>query len=143
MKRNEAEEMFNNIFSTISEKQKDFGDLVEGYISNSTMKTPLIDVLDDDEDVVVFVDLPGIQQDDITIDITEENLEITAFYGEKSDNDGKIFLRNERYNGKLNRKIPIPKGLKINDSSAEFENGVLMISIPKIRDDKNYEVEVN
>jgi HSP20 family protein len=142
MKRNEAEEMFNDIFNTLSEKQKDIGDLIEGYMTNTTTQ-PLIDVLDEDENVTVFVNLPGIERDNIKIDITEENLEITAFYEEESEQDGKIFLRKERNYGKLNRKISIPKELKINDASAKFENGVLIIAIPKILSDNNYEVEVN
>ena len=70
MKRNEAEEMFSDIFNTLSEKQKDIGDLIEGYMTNTTTE-PLIDVLDEDEDVTVLVNLPGIERDNIKIDITE------------------------------------------------------------------------
>jgi len=142
MKRNEAEEMFNDVFNTLSEKQKDFGNLIEGYISNPSAG-PLIDIINDTENVLVFVDLPGVVQDNIKIDITEENLEITAIYEDESENDEKIYLKKERYLGKINRKVSIPNGLKINDASAKFENGVLIISIPKIEKEKGYEVKVN
>ncbi len=145
MKRNDAEAMFNDIFNTLSEKQRDVGDLIESYMSNSPKKpiNPSIDILDDDENVTVKVDLPGIERDDIKIDVTQNFLEITANYPDEADNNGKTFLMKERYSGVLNRKISLPSKLNINEITAKFESGVLIISIPKTVDKNNFEVKVN
>lgn len=145
MKRNDAEAIFNDIFNTLSEKQRDIGDLVEGYMSNTskTNTKPSIDMLNYNGTVTIMVDLPGIARDDIKIDITEKFLEITADYGDESELDENIFIRKERYHGVLNRKISLPPELSITETSAKFEDGVLAISIPKIVNDENVEVEVN
>ena len=145
MKRNDAETIFNDIFNTLSEKQKDVGDLIDGYMSNTSKTTPnpSIDILDNDESVTVMVDLPGIEREDIKVDITENFLEITANYTDEADDNGRTFLRKERYYGVLNRKISLPKELNINETSAKFENGVLIMTIPKIVDNNKFEVKVD
>jgi HSP20 family protein len=139
-RRSRAEEVFNDIFDTIKDKQKDIGGVVEGYTSNTTQK-PNMDIIEDEEYIAVISDLPGVKKDDITIDLTESTLEITATFNEEPD--GKNFIRKERKYGKVNRTISLPSKIKLNDTSATFENGVLTLVLAKQTNNKSYEVKVD
>lgn len=152
MKRNDAEEVFNDIYTTLLEKQREIGDMVDSYISNtpkntpSTINEPAVDILDEDETVVVNVDLPGIEREKIKIDITESSIELTADYTEEKEAEKK-FLMKERYSKTIDRKISLPDGLDINNTRAKFEGGVLSVTIPKIvekqGEESNFEVKVD
>ncbi len=80
-RRNAAEEMFKDVIYTIKEKQKDLGRTLNEYTSNSPLK-PNMDIVEDDEQLTVMTDLPGFKRQDITIDITEDTIEITAQFDE-------------------------------------------------------------
>lgn len=151
MKRNDAETVFGDIYTTLLEKQRDIGDMVDSYISNAPKNTPktvikpAVDILDDDVDIIINIDLPGIKRDKIKLDITESLIELTADYTDELVNE-KNFLKRERYNEVLNRKISIPDRLDINSTAAKFEDGVLSITIPKIvktENEANFEVKVD
>ncbi len=139
-RRSRAEEVFNDIFDTIKDKQKDIGGVVEGYTSNANQK-PNMDIIEDEEYIAVISDLPGVKKDDITIDLTENTLEITATFNEEPD--GKNFIRKERKYGKVNRTISLPSKIKPNETSATFENGVLTMVLTKQADNDHYEVKVD
>ena len=139
-RRSRAEEVFNDIFETIKDKQKDIGGVVNGYASNSTQK-PAMDLIEDPEYISVITDLPGVNKEDIKIDLTEGTLEITAKFNEEPD--GKNFIRKERRYGQINRSISLPSKIKLNETSAIFENGVLTLVLTKQTEKKNYEVKLD
>jgi HSP20 family protein len=139
-RRDRAEEIFNDIFDTIKDKQKDIGGVVNGYTSNTTQK-PAMDLIEDTENIAVITDLPGVNKEDITIDLTEDTLEITATFNEEPD--GKNFIRKERRYGQVNRIISLPSKIKLDETSAVFENGVLTMVLTKQTSSKSYEVKVD
>jgi len=127
-RRSRAEEIFNDIFDTIKDKQKDIGGVVNEYTSNATQK-PNMDVIEDYENIAVITDLPGVDKSNIKIDLTEDTLEITAQYNEAPDGN---FVRKERKYGTVNRTINLPAKIKLDETSSVFENGVLTIILSKI-----------
>ena len=141
-RRNQAEEMFNNIVDTIKDKQKYLEGTVNEYTSNMSLK-PTMDVIDDEEQVTVITDLPGVERDNIKIDITEDTLEISAQFNQEFEFEGKDFVRKERKYGGVNRVISLPDKIEINETSAKFENGVLTIILPKIDKKQSFEVKVD
>ena len=139
-RRSRAEEIFNDIVDTIKDTQKDIEGTVNEYTSNVTKK-PTMDVVEDIDDIIVIADLPGVIKDNMKIDLTEDTLEITAQFNVESED--KNFVRKERQYGKVNRIISLPLKIKLNESSAEFENGVLTIVLPKLENNNSFEVKVD
>jgi len=139
-RRSRAEEVFNDIFDTIKDKQKDIDGVVNEYASNTVQK-PAMDLIEDPEYISVITDLPGVNKEDIKIDLTEGTLEITAKFNEEPD--GKNFIRKERRYGQINRSISLPSKIKLNETSAIFENGVLTLVLTKQTEKKNYEVKLD
>ena len=141
MKRNSAEEIFNDITGTIKEKTKDIERTVNEYTSKMPLR-PFMDVFEDGEQITVVTDLPGVKQKDIKIDISENTMEITAQFNEETEVEDKTFVRKERKYGKVNRTVSLPDKIKIDESSAKFENGVLTVTLPKLEMKQSFEVKI-
>jgi HSP20 family protein len=141
-RRNAAEEMFKDVIYTIKEKQNDLGRTLNEYTSNSPLK-PNMDIVEDEEKLTVMTDLPGFKRQDITIDITEDTIEITAQFDEDTETIGKNFLKKERNYGKVNRIINLPAKVRSTESSAKLEDGVLTVILPKLEKKETFEVKVD
>lgn len=137
-RRSRAEEIFNDIVNTVKDAQKDIEGTVNQY--TNTNKILAMDVVEEGKDIMVITDLPGVVRDNIKIDLTEDTLKITAQFNELSDGN---FVRKERLYGKANRIVPLPAKIKINESSAKLENGVLTVVLPKLENNKSFEVKVD
>jgi len=83
-----------------------------------------------DGNFVVSAELPGLSNEDVTVEITDDAVVIQ---GERQvvqeDNEGGI-QRTERRYGHFYRAIALPEGVKTDQARAEFQNGVLKISVP-------------
>ena len=94
------------------------------------MKT---DVRETENGYEVDMDLPGFKKDEITLELHQGNLTVSARKSlEKKDEDehGKV-LRQERYAGSMSRSFYVGDHITEEDVKARFEDGVLRLSIPK------------
>jgi len=97
------------------------------------MWAPQIEVLEREGKFVVRVDLPGLQKEDVKIEVTHDELTIEG--ERKTETDEKKeegFYRTERTYGSFYRRIGIPEHVKAEDAVAAFKNGVLEIEMPAI-----------
>ena len=81
----------------------------------------------------VDIDLPGFKKDEITVQLDNGYLSISASKGLDKDEekkDGK-YIRRERYAGSMNRTFYVGSQLTQQDIQAKFEDGILKISLPK------------
>ena len=79
------------------------------------------------------IDLPGFKKDEITIDLDNGYLTISAAKGldkDEQDKKGK-YIRKERYAGAVQRSFYVGDAVTEEDVKAKFEDGILRLSIPK------------
>ena len=101
-----------------------------GKHAKNLMKT---DVKEKDGNYEVAIDLPGFKKDEITAELKDGYLTISAAKGldkDEKDKEGK-YIRRERYAGSTSRSFYVGNGVKNEDVHAKFENGVLRLSVPK------------
>ena len=94
------------------------------------MKT---DVHEHEDHYEVDIDLPGFKKDDVTLELENGYLTVTAAKGVDKDETtkkGKL-IRQERYAGALQRSFYVGEALTQEDISAKLEHGVLSINVPK------------
>lgn len=103
------------------------------------MKT---DVKETENGYEVAVDLPGFKKDEISLELKDGYLTITASKGLDKDEEDKKgrMIRQERYAGAMSRSFYVGDGITEEDVKAKFENGVLMLDIPK-KEEKPQEPE--
>ena len=90
---------------------------------------PEIDVFERDGKLVISADLPGLDKNDVKVDVTESAviLEGERKYEHEENEEG--VYRTERGYGHFRRQIPLPEGVKTETTTANFKNGVLEITI--------------
>ncbi len=93
-----------------------------------------VDVKETNDNYLMEVELPGYAKEDISADLKEGYLTISAKHEEnkdKSDEDGK-YIRKERYYGQCQRTFYVGENLKETDIKANYKDGILTLDIPKI-----------
>lgn len=107
-----------------------------GRHAANMMKT---DVQEHDDHYEVDIDLPGFKKDEISLELKDGYLVITAAKGldkdEKEKKTGK-FVRRERYAGSMSRSFYIGEDIKEEDIRAKYEGGVLKLNIPKAQENQ-------
>ena len=101
-----------------------------GRHADRLMKT---DVHEHDDHYEVDIDLPGFAKDEITIELNDGYLTISAAKGlDKDENDkkGKL-IRQERYAGAMQRSFYVGENVTEEEIKASFKHGVLSLNIPK------------
>ena len=101
-----------------------------GKNAKNLMKT---DVRETDNTYELDVDLPGFKKDEVQLDLKDGYLTISAAKGldkDQEDKKGK-YIRQERYAGACSRSFFVGEGIKPQDVSAKFEDGILRVSLPK------------
>jgi HSP20 family protein len=91
---------------------------------------PAIEVTERDGKLEVCADLPGLKQEDVKVEVTDEGLVIQGERKREHEERGQGYHRSERSYGQFYRLIPLPEGAKIDEAKAEFNNGELRVSIP-------------
>ena len=98
----------------------------------------LTDVKEHEDHYEVEIDLPGFKKEEITIELNEGYLTITASKGldeDEKNKQGKI-VRQERYAGVMQRSYYVGEQMTTEDIKAKYEDGVLKLEIPKKEEKK-------
>jgi HSP20 family protein len=96
----------------------------------------LMDVAQTDNDIIVRASLPGVKPDDIHISVTGDVLSLRGEVKEEKVTDEASYHLRERRYGSFSRTISLPTSVVAEKAKAEFENGVLTLTIPKAEEHK-------
>jgi len=93
---------------------------------------PAANVREDEKNYSIELALPGFSKDEIKISFEEEILTITAGRQPKEDVSGPKYTWNEfGYKSKYERSFQLPETVDADNISAAFENGILLVTLPK------------
>ena len=93
---------------------------------------PVVDIVEDDNQYVITVELPGLKKEDIKVGVQNDVLTISGERKYEKEEKDKKFHRVERAYGSLSRRFTIPENSDGEKVSAEFKNGILQVRLPKI-----------
>jgi len=91
---------------------------------------PPIDVREHNGNLVVSAELPGLNKDDVKVEVTGDGLVIQGERKREHEEDRGGVHRSERSYGSFYRSIPLPEGANIEQAKAQFNNGVLEVRVP-------------
>jgi len=104
--------------------------LSEGFpMTRGRLYSPEIDMVERDGKLVVRADLPGMTKDDVTVDITQNTVVIEGERKYEHESNESGIYRTERSYGRFRREIPLPEGVKTENATATFKDGVLEVSV--------------
>jgi len=97
---------------------------------------PRSDVVETEGSVEVSIELPGMDQKDIEVSLTEDALTIKGEKKVERQEDKKGYIVSERSYGSIFRTIPLPPGVDTEKAEARFKNGVLTVTVPRTAEAK-------
>jgi HSP20 family protein len=102
---------------------------------------PAVEVVEADNEIVFSVEVPGIDEKDLKINVEDGLL---TFSGERTfdKQEGKDCVRRERWYGKFTRSFRLPRVADLSTISAELKNGVLKVTVPKKEEARPRQIEV-
>ncbi|HEU4996535.1 MAG TPA: Hsp20/alpha crystallin family protein [Gemmatimonadaceae bacterium] len=98
--------------------------------------TPQIEVQRKDGQIIVKADLPGINPDDVNVELDDGVLTVSGERKEEHEEKEEGYFRSERSYGSFYRAIPLPEGVDENRIEAKFDNGVLEVKVPEPRQEQ-------
>lgn len=96
-------------------------------------RTPAVDVADHGDKYEMHVELPGINKEDINLEVTTHGIELSAKQEQNQDKKGKNWLRKERTTSSFYRSFEMPEEVKTDGVEAEMNDGVLTVILPKTK----------
>jgi len=91
---------------------------------------PAIDMYQTDDEVVVKATLPGLKAEDVQITITGETLTLRGEYKQESEQNEAAYHIREQRSGSFERSLLLPTDVKADKARADFEDGILTVSLP-------------
>ncbi len=103
---------------------------------------PAMDLVETEGDLVLRADLPGLNRDDIEIEVKDNALTVSGERKADHEEKGEGFYRVERAFGSFSRSLDLPRGIEPGAVRARFDKGVLEVRIPKPEERKPTRVEI-
>lgn len=90
-----------------------------------------LEVTEDDKAYTVKAEMPGVSKDDIAISVDGNQVTITAEVKKEQSDESRTMLCAERYYGQLHRSFTLDSPVDDEKADAKYENGMLMLTLPK------------
>ena len=106
---------------------------------------PAIELKSTDEAVILRAELPGIEAKDLDVEVGRESVAIAGEYkteAKTEDKEHQIYRSEFRY-GKFQRVIPLPTTVENDQVKAEFKDGILTLTMPKVEAERPKVVKLN
>ena len=101
-----------------------------------------LDVIDHDKELIVRAELPGVEKDDVEVTISGDRLTIEAEREFEEEDEREDFYRHELGYGSMMRSIALPVEVDPDQVRAELNEGILKVTLPKIRVAERHTVKV-
>ena len=133
--RSEMDRLFESFF------REPFGAL-DWPLWGSDKWSPAVDIAENEKELTVRAELPGIDPKDLEVTVTGNQLVLSGEKKESTEHDGKDFYHSETRYGSFRRSLPLPEGIDTEHVDAQFVNGVLTLRLPKTAPAAQKRIEV-
>jgi HSP20 family protein len=120
--RREMDSLFDNFFRGFD---------IEPFESRMGAFSPKVDVTENEKEIKISAELPGMDEKDIDVSLQKDMLTIKGEKKEEKEDKGKDYYRMERSYGSFSRTIPLSVEVETDKVEAKFKKGVLSITLPK------------
>jgi HSP20 family protein len=105
-------------------------------------KTPKVDVIDRDKEVIVKAELPGVDKKDVDVSVTNNTVTIKATTSHEEKEEKGDYYRCEMSRGAFSRTVGLPAEVAEDKAKAKFKDGVLELTLPKVKETKRHTIKV-
>jgi HSP20 family protein len=135
-------EPYRELASLQSEMSRFMNGLYEGPGRATQNWAPALDVWETDDELVYAFDLPGIPEEKISIEVSDDTLTVSAERDRVAEESGDRFFRFERRHGAFSRAVGLPQGVDESKIAASYKDGVLEVHVPKPQAQKPHRIQL-
>jgi HSP20 family protein len=106
------------------------------------VSVPAVDLYEEKDEIVAKVELPGLEKDDIEVNISNHLLTIKGEKKKEEEAKEANYYCSERSYGSFSRTVDLPKEVQVDKAQASFKKGVLEIRLPKSEEAKKKEIKI-
>ncbi len=102
-----------------------------------------IDVKENKDCLVIQAEVPGVKKDDIDVSVDNNVLTISAEVSQfDADEENDAIIHSERYYGSVRRSVSLPAEVSADEATARYEDGILILKLPKSAKDSKKKISV-
>jgi HSP20 family protein len=135
-------EPYREIATLQNEMSRFMNGLLEDNGRSNQAWVPALDVWETESEIVYALDLPGIPEEKISVELDEGALTISAERERAQEKSEERFYRFERRYGTFTRTFGVPQGVTEGDVEADYKNGVLEVHVRKPEQPKPKRIQV-
>lgn len=138
-------EPFRELAALQNEMSRWMGQLPGGATpgnGQSSTWLPPVDVWETEDELVLSLDLPGIPEDGIAVELDDSVLTVSGQRERTAEHSSERFYRFERRFGTFSRSITLPQGVREDAIKADYRNGVLEVRVPKPEEQKPKRIQI-
>ncbi len=130
----EMQKLFDDFFGEPEHFGMPPGHMVDDWsVDSLDAYAPNIDVSESDDSVTVSAELPGMDEKDIHVEITDDLLTIRGERNEEKEEKNKNWVQREQHYGAFHRTLVLPAEIATDKAKAKFRKGVLTVTAPKLK----------
>ena len=114
----------------------------DGGREMSLTNAPSLDISETDKDIQLKIDVPGMKPNELEIEVSGDVVRITGEHKEEKEEKGRKFHRVERRVGSFERTVCLPCAVKEEKVNAEYHDGVLTVTLPKLEAAKTHKIPI-
>ena len=103
---------------------------------------PKVDIIDNEKDLLIRAELPGVDKKDLDISMTDNSVTIKATTSYEDKEEKSDYYRCEIEKGEYSRTIALPADVNIEQANSSFKNGVLELTVPKMERSQRRSIKV-
>ena len=103
---------------------------------------PSVDIFEDKEKLIIEAELPGMKQEDFELSVENNVLTLSGERKFEKKTDGENYHRVERSYGSFSRSFTLPQTVSADGAVADFNDGILRVSLPKREETKARRIEI-
>lgn len=134
-----------SIWQEMNRLQRDMNRLFSDYVPGRIQAAPsfpAVNVWADENSALITAEIPGIDKDDLEINVTGDTLSLSGERKLVELPEGAHYHRQERAYGRFSRSIQLPYSVDVQKVKATFKNGVLQITLPRVEAEKPKKIAV-
>lgn len=126
---------FSHFFDNIEKTHNRFS-------SNHQGDTPSVNIIEHDKDFVIEFAVPGVKKDEFNINLDNHILTVSREVKEENEEKSENYTRREFVYGNFSRSFTLPKSIKLDDISADYNEGILRLTLPKKEEEAKLSREI-
>jgi HSP20 family protein len=135
-------EPFREVAALQGEMSRFMNGLLEGNGRTNQAWVPALDVWETEDEIVYALDLPGISEDAISVELDDGALTVSAERERTQEQSEERFYRFERRHRTFSRTFSVPQGVSEGDVRADYKNGVLEVHVKKPEQPKPKRIQI-